>query len=599
MLGRAVQDHHPALPGLNGTTLSQHYANVKAHPLKPVSAAALNTTLPAWPQSSNPLKRTASQANRIDSGYNTREPVITKKTMVDLTQPSTGRMGKLHDMVFFDENDFDEDAKLDLDEDVSPSLSQDAFSMQSSRTLLPHPSPTEAATPHPPMSTPLPWSSSPLSHHQKPPPVAPPPQASSNVPFKVPYKEARVTNNIKRRTLPWLREAEQQEQDRLEKVDHGFENLTDGYSTQEKARVEKTMKRKKATDANRMCEGLAGADPMTAGRHGKRHSGERDTELDGMAMPGFVREKTKEAREEIAEDKTKFTPLPQNKRNSGYPWTTTASAVKQQQKELRQGQRKVKSLKGDEITKSSQKKKRETFEKVFLSEEQRSVLNLVSEKRKSIFFTGSAGTGKSVLLREIIKVVRDKYKHESDKVAVTASTGLAACNIGGVTLHSFSGIGLGKEAVPELVRKIKRNQKAKNRWMRTKVLIVDEISMVDGDLFDKLESIARSIRNNGRPFGGIQLVITGDFFQLPPVPDYGRVAKFSFDAATWNTSIEHTIGLTQVFRQKDPGTTDHISFEGYADILSLRQYAKRNETGEANAEIDQCVSSTQQTLVVR
>jgi ATP-dependent DNA helicase PIF1 len=135
---------------------------------------------------------------------------------------------------------------------------------------------------------------------------------------------------------------------------------------------------------------------------------------------------------------------------------------------------------------------------------------------------------------------------------VTASTGLAACNIGGVTLHSFAGIGLGKEPAEDLVKKIRRNQKAKQRWLRTKVLIMDEVSMVDGDLFDKLEQIARTIRNNGRPFGGIQLIITGDFFQLPPVPDFGKQAKFAFDAGTWTTSIEHTIGLTHVFRQKDP-----------------------------------------------
>jgi ATP-dependent DNA helicase PIF1 len=73
---------------------------------------------------------------------------------------------------------------------------------------------------------------------------------------------------------------------------------------------------------------------------------------------------------------------------------------------------------------------------------------------------------------------------------------------------------------------------------------------------DKLEGIARAMRNNGRPFGGIQLVITGDFFQLPPVPDYdnkSRGAKFAFDATTWSTAIHHTIGLTEVFRQKDPG----------------------------------------------
>lgn len=78
--------------------------------------------------------------------------------------------------------------------------------------------------------------------------------------------------------------------------------------------------------------------------------------------------------------------------------------------------------------------------------------------------------------------------------------------------------------------------------------------MVDGDLFDKLSHVGRIIRNNGRPWGGIQLVITGDFFQLPPVPDHGgnREVKFAFDANTWKTSIDHTIGLTQVFRQRDP-----------------------------------------------
>lgn len=105
-----------------------------------------------------------------------------------------------------------------------------------------------------------------------------------------------------------------------------------------------------------------------------------------------------------------------------------------------------------------------------------------------------------------------------------------------------------------LVKKIRRNPKAKNRWLRTKCLIIDEVSMVDGDLFDKLSQIGRTIRNNGRPWGGIQLIITGDFFQLPPVPDGDkkREVKFAFDAATWSTSIDHTIGLTQVFRQRDP-----------------------------------------------
>ena len=189
---------------------------------------------------------------------------------------------------------------------------------------------------------------------------------------------------------------------------------------------------------------------------------------------------------------------------------------------------------------------------ISLSVEQQNVLDLVVNQGRSVFFTGPAGTGKSVLMRAIIDELRTKYAHQPERVAVTASTGFAACNIGGITLHSFSGIGLGKEDAATLVKKVRRNPVAKQRWLKTKVLIIDEVSMVDGDLFDKLSQIGRQIRANSRPWGGLQLIITGDFFQLPPVPEGGRDAKFAFDATTWNTSIDHTIGLTQVFRQRDP-----------------------------------------------
>ena len=128
-------------------------------------------------------------------------------------------------------------------------------------------------------------------------------------------------------------------------------------------------------------------------------------------------------------------------------WEKSASAIKEEQRQLR---RQNKSLKTD--TKKPQP--RPKLASVFLSDEQRHVLEAVVHQGKSIFFTGSAGTGKSVLMREIIKQLQDKYRREPDRVAVTASTGLAACNIGGVTLHSFAGIGLGKEQVPELVKKV-------------------------------------------------------------------------------------------------------------------------------------------------
>ena len=587
MLAKAVQDHNPAVVGgLKGTTLQQYYRGT-ANALKPVSSAALNAPPSSWSSSTNPLKRTASQANGGEL-YGSQEQGLKKRITIDLTQPSTGaeRVGKLHDTVFFDENDFDDDADIDLDADVSAMANQQPPPAQASRTLLPNPTQWKPATPHTPASsTPLPWSSSPLSHHQMPPP-------------KPPIREAPIastTKTTKRRTLPWIEEEKRQAAKAKERVDNLCESLNEGFSTQDKERISKKMERNQAREANQLYEDLAGgckpgerkrshgakgipdfvADRSQEAKNRKteREAGEdtsipggkndftrfrnADTLSEGLTkkgVPDFAVEKIRKQRERKEAAGEAYTPLPKAKSDSAFPWNKTASAVKEEQKKLRQGHRKLtKDIEGTEAAKSNTKKKRESVARVFLSDEQKSVLDLVAEQKKSVFFTGSAGTGKSVLLRETIKVLRDKYKREPDRVAVTASTGLAACNVGGVTLHSFAGIGLGKEAVPELVKKIKRNQKAKNRWMRTKVLIIDEISMVDGDLFDKLESIARAVRNNGRPFGGIQLVITGDFFQLPPVPDYGRVAKFSFDAATWNTSIEHTIGLTQVFRQKDPG----------------------------------------------
>jgi ATP-dependent DNA helicase PIF1 len=193
----------------------------------------------------------------------------------------------------------------------------------------------------------------------------------------------------------------------------------------------------------------------------------------------------------------------------------------------------------------------EKVPELFLSDEQKGVMKAVVEEGKSVFFTGSAGTGKSVLMRAIISQLKHKYRKEPERFAVTASTGLASCILEGQTLHSWAGIGLGKEPAPELVKRIRKNQKSRRKWLTTKVLIIDEVSMVDGQLFDKLEQVARTIRNNGRPFGGIQLVVTGDFFQLPPVPEKNTVAKFVFEAVTWDTCIQHTILLTHVFRQKD------------------------------------------------
>ena len=454
------------------------------------------------------LSTDSAKNSKQESSLNRRDSTLSGDSIPNLSQSFSdgGRVGKLHDTVLFDENDFVDDDDLDLDSDSSAPTLVATASTNITYPSLPSTVPSKPAISQPPASSvPLPWSSSPIQH--KAPIAATVSRGTDAAPSS---SSAPESTTGKRRKLPWHEEHCESKPD--DKVDR--------------------------PDENQVSE--AGTGPL---QHGPAAKVQKVLEAQ--------RKRKAAAKRDVGKA---FTPLPKDKPDSLFPWNKTASAVKEEQKALRQGHKKlVKDVESNgeaKVTTTKDKK----VPRVFLSDEQRKVLDLVAESKKSVFFTGSAGTGKSVLLREVIRILRDKYKREIDRVAVTASTGLAACNVGGVTLHSFAGIGLGKEAVPELVKKIKRNQKAKLRWMRTKVLIIDEISMVDGDLFDKLEGIARIIRNNGRPFGGIQLVITGDFFQLPPVPDYGKIAKFAFDAATWNTSIEHTIGLTQVFRQKDPGT---------------------------------------------
>eukprot|EP00960_Hanusia_phi_P033480 750480-Hanusia_phi.AAC.1 len=198
------------------------------------------------------------------------------------------------------------------------------------------------------------------------------------------------------------------------------------------------------------------------------------------------------------------------------------------------------SRKAQKATKTSDYRKRVNKADLnMLSDEQRTVYDQVMEG-KSAFITGCGGTGKSHLMHSVISGLRDKYGKAA--VAVTATTGIAATHIGGSSLHSFAGIGIGEGSLPELLKRVNSNRNARRRWHETKCLIVDEISMLDAELFDKLESLACQIRNVKKPFGGIQLLLVcmvcslsqgqrsddevllqvGDFLQLPPVAKYGK-----------------------------------------------------------------------------
>ena len=130
----------------------------------------------------------------------------------------------------------------------------------------------------------------------------------------------------------------------------------------------------------------------------------------------------------------------------------------------------------------------------------------------------------------------------------TASTGLAAVNISGQTLHSFAGVGLGEGDPRDLLQRVSVQQHARRRWQTCRILVIDELSMIDGALFDKLEYVARMVRKNPLPFGGIQLILTGDFLQLPPVKSGGG---FCFESRSWADCVPVTIELQSVFRQDD------------------------------------------------
>lgn len=143
-------------------------------------------------------------------------------------------------------------------------------------------------------------------------------------------------------------------------------------------------------------------------------------------------------------------------------------------------------------------------------------------KKRNILLYGPGGTGKSHTLKEI-------YTHliyHGVGVYMTATTGIAALNLSenslsvkASTLHSWAGIGLGKSSTKSLIKKIMDSYNYRNRWRDTDVLIIDEVSMFGKLLFEKLDKISKAVRENDRPFGGITLILSGDFMQLPPVKD--------------------------------------------------------------------------------
>lgn len=172
------------------------------------------------------------------------------------------------------------------------------------------------------------------------------------------------------------------------------------------------------------------------------------------------------------------------------------------------------------------------------------------QRRQNIFLTGPAGSGKSTLVRAIVEWAAS----ERLLCDVTALTACAALLLGckAKTLHSWAGIGLGRGTVDALVADIQKSPFAKKRWTRTDILIIDEISMMTPELFDKLDAVGRRIRRRtDKPWGGLQLVVCGDFFQLPPVAPGAALGRFAFDAPAWIAAQFAPVVLSRIERQTD------------------------------------------------
>ncbi len=187
-----------------------------------------------------------------------------------------------------------------------------------------------------------------------------------------------------------------------------------------------------------------------------------------------------------------------------------------------------------------------------LSTEQLEVINHFI-KGENIFLTGPGGTGKTFLIKEIYDIAKKNDKN----IQICAMTGCASVLLNcenTKTLHSWSGIGLANGPIEDIIERIIKNYFRRKTWKKVDVLVVDEVSMMSKKIFDLLNSLGKRIRREyTKPFGGIQIVFSGDFYQLPPVgnEDDPDTTSFCFESTEWHTVFNKNINLTKIFRQKD------------------------------------------------
>ena len=191
---------------------------------------------------------------------------------------------------------------------------------------------------------------------------------------------------------------------------------------------------------------------------------------------------------------------------------------------------------------------------------QRTIVDM-ARREESFFFTGCAGTGKTFTLRTVINAL------EEGATFVTAMTGIAASLLpGGTTLHSFAGIGHGDGVRELILQKAKSNPVTSKRWKKAKTLIIDEVSMLSQNLFELLDYLGRELRTRKKaPFGGLQIICCGDFFQLPPVSKLA--CNYCFESPVWREVFgDRVFELLDIFRQKDERLITLLNNIRYGEI---------------------------------
>ena len=172
----------------------------------------------------------------------------------------------------------------------------------------------------------------------------------------------------------------------------------------------------------------------------------------------------------------------------------------------------------------------------------------------NVYLTGAAGSGKTHVLNEFIAYLRKN----GITVGVTASTGIAATHMGGMTIHSWAGIGVQDDLSEHDIEILLAKSALKKRFAETKVLIIDEVSMLHGKRLDMVDQVCRAFKDETKPFGGLQVVLSGDLFQLPPVTR-GGPPDFIFQSDAWRSMNLKVCYLSEQYRQEDQRLLDVLS----------------------------------------